>query len=253
MRSILFGLLIALGLFADRACAQAQPKAAKPAKVATVAKVATSVERPNFPCAGCITRVPSLKGQAAPMPLVVVLHGDGGEPSRMVRLLRAEADKRGYLVLAVACPQDRGCAEQSWWRWDGSPAWLVEQVQALAAVWPVDPQRIFVMGWSGGASYLTSRMAEVPSLFSAVALGGGGMPSRADAACALRPAPIFMVSGDQNPLHDLARAARDALRSCHHEVRWVLLHRAGHAAEWLAFERAQVAAMFDFFAVHPTQ
>jgi poly(3-hydroxybutyrate) depolymerase len=216
------------------------------------------VVRRDVPCAGCILRLPAPSPGRA-FPLVVALHGDNGSPARLVELLQPEADRRGFAVLALACPQKLGCDHRSFWQWGGAPSWLSAQVDALAAppssepslAWSIDPQQVYLLAWSGGASYVTDVMAELPPRFAAVALLGGGMPSRHGGACARCRVPIYYAIGERNPLGYLARAARDTLRSCGHPLREVVLPGADHEGEWAALSHGKIAEVLSFFAAQP--
>ena len=207
-------------------------------------------DRRDLPCPGCVARIP--RG-AGPHPLVVVLHGDRGSPAELVRGLRAAADPRGFAVLALACPVALGCAARSFWQWRGAPAWLAQQVDALAAALEpqgvrIDRSRVSLLGWSGGASYLTDIVAELPPGFAALGLVGGGMPAQHPGACAPCPQPVYFAVGDKNPLRSLAVAAQGELRACGHALTWRPIARADHAAERAALEQGLGAALFDFFA-----
>jgi predicted esterase len=161
-------------------------------------------------------------------------------------------------VLALACPQKLGCDRQSFWQWGGAPSFIATQVDALlsarepsgAPTWTLDRERVYLLAWSGGASYLTDVMAQLPGRFAAVALLGGGMPSRQAGACARCPVPIYYVLGERNPLAALARSARDALQACGHPLHFETLPRADHAGEWAALRHGKLAEVLAFFAEH---
>lgn len=211
---------------------------------------ASAVDRRDLPCPGCVARIP--RG-AGPHPLVVVLHGDRGSPAELVRGLRGAADARGFAVLALACPVALGCTARSFWQWRGSPAWLTQQVDALAAALApegirIDRSRVSLLGWSGGASYLTDVAAELPPGFAALGLVGGGMPTQHRGACAPCPQPVYFAVGDRNPLRSLAVAAQAELRACGHALTWRPIARADHAAERAALEQDLGAALLDFLA-----
>src|SRR5262249_8198989 len=104
------------------------------------------------PCAGCVVLMPA-GAPTAPMPLLVVLHGDDGSPARLVSTWKRAASDAGVVLFAPRCPKDEGCSG-SWWRWRGDPAWLERHVSAIEAKYPIDPERRFLAGWSGGATYL---------------------------------------------------------------------------------------------------
>ncbi|MGY2067891.1 alpha/beta hydrolase [Blastococcus sp. SYSU DS0619] len=86
-----------------------------------------------------------------PLPLVVSLHGAGGDAEAGLALVRQAADEHGLAVLA---PASRG---PTWDAVGGDYGPDVELIdRALADVFrtvPVDPARIAVAGFSDGASY----------------------------------------------------------------------------------------------------
>lgn len=194
-------------------------------------------------CRGCLLLAPA--GPGPPRAAVVLLHGDGGAPARLVSLLAREAAARRVLLFAPLCPVERGCAARSFWRWPGAAAWLAGQLDALGRAHPVEGGRLFLLGWSGGASFATAAPGALLGRFSALGLAGGGMPS--ELPCAPRPAPVYFLSGERNPLRGLAEGARDQLRRCGHVLRWVSLPGADHEAEWRALREREAAAMLAFF------
>lgn len=216
-----------------------------------------AVLRRNVPGPGCVLRLPA-GPPGRSRPLVVALHGDNGSPAQLVELLQGEAERRGLAVLALACPQELGCDRRSFWQWGGAPSFIAAQVDALlsarepsgAPTWMLDRERVYLLAWSGGASYLTDVMAQLPGRFAAVALLGGGMPSRQTGACARCPVPIYYVLGERNPLAALARSARDALRACGHPLHFETLPRADHAGEWAALRHGKLGEVLTFFAEH---
>lgn len=210
------------------------------------APAAASSARWDVPCAGCLTWVPLRHDPARPAPLLVVLHGDGGTPEQVAAPFRAGADRRGWLLLSPRCPRAAGCRGGSFWRWAGPPAWLGEQVDALGRSFRLDRARVYLVGWSGGASYVTWASGSLPPIFAAVGLAGGGMlPGGPCAPC--RP-PIVWLAGDGTPLHPLAVSSRDALRACGHAIDWRPLHGQDHEGEWAALLHGQAEAMLGFLA-----
>jgi MYXO-CTERM domain-containing protein len=200
----------------------------------------------DVPCKGCILSVPATEAGAAP--LLVLLHGDGGEsPLRLVEAWERFAAPRGIALLALACPRDLGC-HGSWWQWDGDPAWLAARVEAARAHARIDPARVALVGWSGGASYLGRRLEDLGPTFSAVVFHGGGIPPAG--SCAARPLPTYFLVGDGNPLHHLAMRLRDDAARCGHEVTWDLIPRADHAGEWKA-QAARAEAVLAWVSSHP--
>lgn len=85
-------------------------------------------------------------------PLIVVLHGAGGGPESMLRLMRPHADRIGAIVIV---PQAVGRTWDIIERRSLGPD--VQRINDLLAVvfahYNVDPKRVCVSGFSDGASY----------------------------------------------------------------------------------------------------
>jgi poly(3-hydroxybutyrate) depolymerase len=206
-------------------------------------------------CKGCLFA--AAKGERRP--LLVLLHGDRQPPRRMIAAFRAAAARYDVALLAPPCPKEDGCDQRSFWRWNADPSWLAALVDRAVAAHDLDPDRVALVGWSGGATYLGKRMAELDdrddrddldARYSAAILVGGGMPSP---RCAKRtPMPVFLLQGDHNPNHPLAVALRESLLACGHEVQWHLVRGADHAAEWMALTRSSMQRqIFEFLDAHP--
>ncbi len=155
-------------------------------------------------------------GLAGPAPLVLVLHGAGGDAEAGLGLLRAPADERGLVLLA---PASRGST------WDAIAGGYGPDVtgvdRALAAVLgtvPVDPQRIAVAGFSDGASYALGLGLANGGLFRrVVAFSPGFVPPGPRTG---RP-PVFVSHGTGDDVLPIDRTSREivpALRDDGYEV-----------------------------------
>jgi pimeloyl-ACP methyl ester carboxylesterase len=212
--------------------------------------------RTGFPCKGCLF-VPPPEG-AANAPLLVVLHGDapGGKTPLVARdsePFMAVAAERGIAVLAPLCPKEEGCLVGSFWQWSKGdpPAWIAAQVDAVRQASSIDPDRIWIAGWSGGASFLGYHYARLGERYAAVIFAGGGMPPVPDACSSCAP-PVYFLVGDKNPLHHLARGLKDSVAACTKDITWDLLPGKDHAGEWRALNaKGQVASLVDWLAKHP--
>jgi hypothetical protein len=69
--------------------------------------------------------------------------GIAGTPSRSLAPFY-----EGIGVFAPACPDKEGC-RGSWWRWEGNPGWLGDQVESIAALRALDRSRIWLAERSG--------------------------------------------------------------------------------------------------------
>jgi phospholipase/carboxylesterase len=98
-----------------------------------------------------LVHVPPARASARAVPLLVTLHGAGGDAESGLGLLRPLADERGLLLLA---PASRGRT------WDavrdgyGPDVALIDRaLKTVFASFPVDARRVAVAGFSDGASY----------------------------------------------------------------------------------------------------
>jgi poly(3-hydroxybutyrate) depolymerase len=211
--------------------------------VTLVAMVASAHAAPGVkaPCKGCVLDAPA--GTDA-VPLVVVLHGDREHASAAAARWKAAVGKRGWALLAIECPADRGC-KQSWWQWDGEPAYVFDQIDAAAKLRAIDPARVYLVGWSGGASYIGSRAQAWSERIAAIVIHGGGMPPAID-HCPAHALPAYFLVGDRNPLHQLAVRLRAYFDACKGDVTWDLVRGADHAGEEAALTAKKAGAILDW-------
>ncbi len=198
-------------------------------------------------CKGCSEHLP--EGDTK-VPLVVLLHGDNQDPKTLAAAWLPTLRRRNIAMLAIKCPTDLGCPG-SFWRWDGDPGYVAAQVARLGGKRPIDEHRRWLVGWSGGASYMGYRTQAFEELFSALVFHGGGM-GPAQPSCAVEPRPVFFLVGDKNPLHHLAQGLRGHYQRCGQPVRWDLVAGADHAAEWRALPQ-HIDALVDALLALPVR
>lgn len=124
--------------------------------------------------------VPPAAAAGAPLPLVVALHGAGGDAHQMTALLAAASTERGVLVLA---PDSRGST------WDvirggygPDVAFVDEALAAVFATHAVAPDAVAVAGFSDGASYALSLGLTNGDLFRHVLAWSPGFVAPAELA-----------------------------------------------------------------------
>lgn len=151
------------------------------------------------------------------MPLVLLLHGAGGNSRNVMRqsLIAGAADRLGVLVVAADGTSPRPdrppkfLGNPQTWN-DGSgrrtgPAFGIDDVAHLSAIlddtiarFPVDESRVYAAGFSNGGSMALRLAAEMPRRFAAVAAGAGHpfvLPSSG-----ARAVPTYCFIGDADPI-----------------------------------------------------
>lgn len=147
--------------------------------------------------------IPETAKAGKPLPLVVALHGAGGSENlffdgygdgKVMRLAR----ERGWLLVAPRSGLLGG---------GNNVAGLID---ALAALYPVDAKRVFVVGHSMGAGQAVSGVQQHPERIAAVAaLGGSGRVSKTEP---IRGVPFFIGVGDKDFALRGARNLSDQLK-----------------------------------------
>ena len=199
-----------------------------------------SADTPKPPCTGCVLETPATD---KPVPLLVVLHGDRERASSAAARWHAAAKARGWALLALQCPTSEGCKD-SWWQWNGDPAYIRTQIDKLAIA--IERKHVALAGWSGGGTYIGLR-AQAWSDFAGVVIHGGGMAPM-ESACPTRALPAYFLVGDRNPLHRLAIELRAYFDGCKQPVVWDLVRGGDHDREDRALDRKKAIAILDWLA-----
>jgi predicted esterase len=186
--------------------------------------------------------VPDAYDGATPAPLLIALHGSGGDESDFFdgydSLLKPEAQRLGFLVV---CPKGRepnsgyrGAAEQD----------VFDVLAEVRRDYLVDARRIYLMGHSMGAFAAWRLAADRPELFAALgAISGGGTPGGASKT---RNIPQYVAHGALDQVVPVARsrAMVEALKEAGAKVTYVELPGVGHYDA----VASQLRPMLDFFA-----
>lgn len=197
--------------------------------------------RADAPCNQCVVELPVTEEA---VPLVVILHGDRERATTAASRWRGAVTARGWALLAPACPKDLGCKD-SFWKWDGDPSWLLDQIAAVRARHAIG--HVYLIGWSGGATYLGWHAPAWAGIASAVVLHGGGAAPSDDTCVTL---PAYFLVGDKNPLHHLAKDLRAYFDGCKQDVEWDLVRGANHAGEASALSAKKARAILAWLAKH---
>jgi phospholipase/carboxylesterase len=157
-----------------------------------------------------------------PAPLVLMLHGAGGNAYHSVAPLQSLADKAGLILLA---PESR---RQTWDVLYGSYGPDVDFIdQALAqtfARYAVDPAHLVVEGFSDGASYALSLGITNGDLFTHVVAFSPGFMAPADQRGSPR---LFIAHGTHDAVLPIDRCSRRIVPQ---------VRRAGYDVRYHEFE-----------------
>jgi polyhydroxybutyrate depolymerase len=188
-RAALIGLvaLAAIGLGALSAAVvgalgqhtSAATEASKPTAAATSA---TTTIAGNGPATGPGSRPapvvyrPANLSRAAPVALVVALHGSGGTPPTFETAtgLDAVANRHGFVVAYLGSPRPTAPA------WRGvelsrNLAYISSEVRSVTASENIDPRRVYVTGFSAGATMAFFVGCRLSSLVDGIAPVSGAM------------------------------------------------------------------------------
>jgi predicted esterase len=148
--------------------------------------------------------VPSSYDKAKAFPLIIALHGMGGDENSYFAAygqgaFKTEAEKHGYIV---ACPKGRkptsmyvGDAEKD----------VMDVLAEVRRAYNVDPDRIYLTGHSMGGFGTWSVAMNHPDVFAALAPISGGSENPANMS-RIAHIPQLVVHGDSDPTVPVARS-----------------------------------------------
>jgi poly(3-hydroxybutyrate) depolymerase len=154
--------------------------------------------------------VPDKASPAAPLPMIVLLHGSSRNGNSLVEKWKDLAKKEG-IILAGPDSQD----SRSWGMTEDGPDFIYEFVEMLKAKYPINPRRVYLFGHSAGAVQALYLSLLESEYFAATAVHAGAMGAEADPFLdrARRKIPISIFVGTNDEFFPLSvvRATRDAL------------------------------------------
>ncbi len=189
------------------------------------------------------------RGKGEGYPLVVYLHGRGGDVMTPEEPWGARAftrednyRRRACFVISPQNPDQQG--------WVGSKAdGVIGIVQELLKKLPVDPKRVYLTGYSMGGYGTFQLLSQEPKMWAAaVPVAGGGNPG---AVRDYRKVPIWVFHGEADKVVPVtqSQAMVEALKEARSDVKYTEFEDAGHGVadrvyddekvhEWI-FEQAR--------------
>lgn len=186
--------------------------------------------------------IPTAYDGSKPTPLLVALHGMGGDENSMFdgyrETLKREAERLGFLV---ACPKGResasmyrGPAEQD----------VLDVMAQVERDYRVDLKRVYLMGHSMGGYGTWSVAIAHPDLFAALGpISGGG---DTNGMLKIKTIPEYVVHGDDDRTVNVSQSRRmvEAGKKAGAPITYVEVPGGSH----VSVAEPNFAPMLDFFA-----
>ncbi|HEX8912794.1 MAG TPA: alpha/beta fold hydrolase, partial [Humisphaera sp.] len=144
---------------------------------------------------------PAAAADDTPRPLLVVLHGMGGDENMFLDAygrgrIKALADQHGFVV-----------ASPNAYQISGKPELFYEVLEAMTLNYSIDPKRVYVLGHSMGAM-AAGRIASRPGAVAAAVLIAGPAPDKVPADAA----PMLLIAGDADRIVPAPRVRQSVER-----------------------------------------
>lgn len=193
--------------------------------------------------------VPEREKGAPPMPLLVALHGAGGDGLGQIQAWLPVARANKIIVLAPIIDN----SPSAWDSLYDHPEWIPDAIDTLSQSYPVDKHRLYLWGYSAGCMFAFYFAFLESQYFAAAAVHGGVIENNkyqmADFAARKIPLAYYIGTRDQWWTTKQSRASRDALLSRNFEVHYVELAGADH--NFFARAAEITADAWEFFKQHP--
>ena len=148
--------------------------------------------------------VPSAYNGTKAFPLIIALHGMGGDENSYFEAynkgaFRIEAENHGYIV---ACPKGRKPA--SMYMGDAERD-VMDVIEEMKRAYRIDPDRIYLTGHSMGGFGTWSIAMNHPDVFAALAPVAGGVTNPANMS-KIAHIPQIVIHGDKDPTVPIERS-----------------------------------------------
>lgn len=165
-----------------------------------------------------------------PRPLIVVLHGYGGKPEPNADLYRGVAARLGALLAAPsAIRPGPGGQGYSWTYRDEAEWWVLRVIERLENQYEVDPERVFLAGFSQGANTALSVALSHPQRFAGVLAVAGHYEKHVMEATSVEKPRVYLLTGDRDASASTFETARRDLAARGLKVRLRRVRGLGHA------------------------
>lgn len=137
------------------------------------------------------------------MPVVLVLHDDGGSGSTMEAMTKGRFNRiadQQRLLIAYPDGVDRTWRHERIAQPSGDTHFLRTVLDDLERRYPVNRQRIFIAGMGSGGMFALRVGCDQPEFATAIATVGASLPAKDAIACRPdRVRPLLMINGTDDP------------------------------------------------------
>lgn len=141
---------------------------------------------------------------ARPLPLLIVLHGGGGDAHGTIRLTQEGfhrlADEHRFIVVypnGIGRQWNDGRFQMRRGRSIDDVGFMRELIDSLAPVYAIDRQHVFITGMSNGGHMAYRLACDLPDRIAGIAAVAALMPVELTPS---RPVPVLTIAGTEDPL-----------------------------------------------------
>lgn len=107
-------------------------------------------------------------------PLLIAMHGYGGEPVNFSRAFKGAGSRKGYIVCCPYAPEVMGKNSFNWGEWEPADKRVMETIAFMKAKYQIDEKRMIIAGFSQGGYYSYYLGLKHPDIFiGSIPIGPG--------------------------------------------------------------------------------
>lgn len=135
-------------------------------------------------------------------PLLIAMHGYGGEPVNFSKAFKTAGSKKGYIVCCPYAPEVMGKNSFNWGEWEPADKRIMETIAFLKAKYQIDEKRMIIAGFSQGGYYSYYMGLKHSDIFiGAIPIGPGYGPELEPllAGAAKNKMKFYVMMGELEP------------------------------------------------------